>query len=340
MTSNPALYESFLAELQKIAASKGRLSISKARSGRRSLSVSTLLKKDKEGTLFKKHAWKDQIPGGLADTKTPADFKKPALQQGVKVESEHTSSKSLAKEIAMDHLTEDPGYYPKLKRMEKEGGVKSAAKEHGALKTEHKLHGHVVHQGLPLAIENDKGSVRKGVDKDGKKWRTVFKHPYGFIKNTEGKDGEEIDAYVGPNKSAPHAFVVHQRNLDGRGHDEDKVMLGFDSKDEARSAYLDHYNKVGPKLLGPISTITVDELKRKLEEKRKHTKLATASLISPYVDRDAQPEPGKRGDVPSMDGTNPGTVGSEKTEDGRGSATTLPTNGAQASSGTGATTRL
>lgn len=35
-----------------------------------------------------------------------------------------------------------------------------------------KLQGHVVHQGIPIAIENRKGSVRKGVDADGTPWRT------------------------------------------------------------------------------------------------------------------------------------------------------------------------
>lgn len=31
---------------------------------------------------------------------------------------EHTGSKSIAKEIAMDHLFEDPKYYTKLKQVE------------------------------------------------------------------------------------------------------------------------------------------------------------------------------------------------------------------------------
>lgn len=330
MLEDPALRGAFLDELRKLAASKHRLSIPKTRSGRRSLSVHTLLKKDKEGTLFKKAAWKDQLPGGLADNKKPSDFSSSALRQGKKVESEHTRNRTLATEIAMDHLTEDKGYYGKLEKMEK-----GAASE-----PEHKLQGHTTHQGLRIAIENDKGSVRKGVDSNGKKWRTVFEHPYGYIKNTEGNDGEEIDAYVGPNEKAPHAFVVHQRRLDNGKHDEDKVMLGFESKGHARAAYLKHYNKVGPKLLGPISTIAVAELKRKLEEKRKHTKLAMASMTQQYIDLDSKPEPTKPGDVPSRDGTNPGGVGVEKNEDGRGNAATIPTNGALASSGTGATTRL
>lgn len=327
------LYQSFLDELEKIAASGHRLAVPKTRVGRRSMRVTTMLKKDGEGTLFK-HAWQDQLPGGLADNKTPSDFPAMALRQGKRVESEHTSRPALAAEIAMDHLAEDPKYYRKLERVEKRA---------------YTLQGHTEHQGLPIAIENRVGSVRSGVDKDGKPWRTKFKYPYGYLKGTKGKDGEEIDVYVGPNDSAPKAYVVHQRHIDGTGHDEDKVMLGFGSKGEARAAYLDHYNKAGPKLLGPISTMTVDALKEKLEEKRQHTKLAwdgTGSGSGPtgnrmaMVDMDEKPDRTKPGDVPSRDGTSPGAARVERHEAGPDFATTLPTNGAMSSSSTGATTRL
>lgn len=61
------------------------------------------------------------IPGGLADKagKTAKDFDPKELKKGMKVEREHTSQKGLEKEIAMDHLTEDPHYYEKLQKMEK-----------------------------------------------------------------------------------------------------------------------------------------------------------------------------------------------------------------------------
>ena len=61
------------------------------------------------------------LKGGLAEKagKTEKDFNPKSVAQGAKVESEHTSNKALRKEIAMDHLTEDPQYYKKLSRMEK-----------------------------------------------------------------------------------------------------------------------------------------------------------------------------------------------------------------------------
>lgn len=65
----------------------------------------------------------DMIPGGLADKKTSKDFDSKSLKSGIKVEMEHTSDKNIAKEIAMDHLTEDADYYNKLKTIEKKEGT-------------------------------------------------------------------------------------------------------------------------------------------------------------------------------------------------------------------------
>lgn len=61
----------------------------------------------------------DLIEGGKADKKRPSDFDPAALEEGMKHEREHTNSDEIAREIAMDHLTEDPEYYKKLKRVEK-----------------------------------------------------------------------------------------------------------------------------------------------------------------------------------------------------------------------------
>jgi len=63
--------------------------------------------------------WKDQLPGGLGDEKTPEDFDPEAIKKGIKVEREHVGDDTkLATEIVLDHLTEDPQYYDKLAKME------------------------------------------------------------------------------------------------------------------------------------------------------------------------------------------------------------------------------
>ena len=69
----------------------------------------------------KKIEKKDILPGGLADNKKPSDFDQQSLREGTEVEKEHVDDERIAQEIAMDHLTEDPDYYKKLKAIEKKG---------------------------------------------------------------------------------------------------------------------------------------------------------------------------------------------------------------------------
>lgn len=136
-----------------------------------------------------------------------------------------------------------------------------------------KLQGQTSFQGLPVAIENRKGSVRSGVDRDGKPWRTVMQIPYGYIKGSKGADNEAIDTYVGPHKDATHAFVVHQHKHTGKGYDEDKVLLGFRNLKEAVKAYLQHYNT--KKFLGPVKSVPMERLKELLSSKKKLVKISS-----------------------------------------------------------------
>jgi hypothetical protein len=49
------------------------------------------------------------------------------LNKGMKVEMEHTKDKVKAKEIAMDHLFEDPKYYDKLEKIENKEAMGAAS---------------------------------------------------------------------------------------------------------------------------------------------------------------------------------------------------------------------
>tara|TARA_B100001778_G_scaffold334491_1_gene346138 strand:+ start:28251 stop:28475 length:225 start_codon:yes stop_codon:yes gene_type:complete len=71
--------------------------------------------------IIESQSYKDRMSGGLADDKKPSDFDQKQLEDGIKVEYEHTNDREVAREIAMDHLTEDKDYYKKLKKMEGDG---------------------------------------------------------------------------------------------------------------------------------------------------------------------------------------------------------------------------
>lgn len=62
---------------------------------------------------------KDELSGGKADKMQPELFNQQQLQKGIEHELEHTNDPDLAREIAMDHLSEDPKYYDHIAKIEK-----------------------------------------------------------------------------------------------------------------------------------------------------------------------------------------------------------------------------
>lgn len=70
-----------------------------------------------------KAAAADALPGGEGDQKPDNEFPSEALAEGKTHEREHTDDPQIAKEIAKDHLSEDPAYYEKVKAIEKGGSV-------------------------------------------------------------------------------------------------------------------------------------------------------------------------------------------------------------------------
>lgn len=101
---------------------------------------------------------------------------------------------------------------------------------------------HITFQGLPITIENPKGTIRKGIDHTGKKWATRMTEDYGYIKGTNGHDGDHVDCFVGPDKKSDRVFVIDQiHNYDKDRFDEHKCMLGFNSKKKAFKAYKKSY---------------------------------------------------------------------------------------------------
>ena len=134
-------------------------------------------------------------------------------------------------------------------------------------KANHRLQGRLDFQGLNISIENRKGSVRSGIDKDGHKWSTKMAHAYGRIIGIkrQGQDGEKLDCFVGPNKDSQKVFIVHINHADSGKFDEDKCYLGFGSKDEVMASFRKHYDKAGQKLFGGVSSLDMSAFKKRLE---------------------------------------------------------------------------
>lgn len=99
---------------------------------------------------------------------------------------------------------------------------------------------HVYFSGFKITIENPKGSKRYWKDENGKEGFNVIKNHYGYFSNSLGHDGDHIDVFLGDNQESDKIYIVDQNNKEGE-FDESKVMLGFDSKKEAKEAYLSNF---------------------------------------------------------------------------------------------------
>jgi hypothetical protein len=95
------------------------------------------MKKKMKNLYLKEEFSREILKGGLSDELTILDLAQKhkgtlnfdlsslvdyltrQLVDGVFVEMEHTDSPQKAREIAMDHLFEDPSYYVKLKKIER-----------------------------------------------------------------------------------------------------------------------------------------------------------------------------------------------------------------------------
>lgn len=93
-----------------------------------------------------------------------------------------------------------------------------------------KINGHI------CLIENPRTSIRKGNSLDGA-WERTMPHHYGFIRGTKGADGDDVDCFIGPNPKSGKVFIINQNDNHSGEFDEHKVMLGFDSAEEAEKGY-------------------------------------------------------------------------------------------------------
>ncbi len=131
--------------------------------------------------------------------------------------------------------------------------------------------GHISIDGLDITIENPKGSIRRGTDADGKPWEVTMNNTYGYIRGTEGTDGDHIDVFLSDNPTSGKVFVVDQVDPKTGKFNESKCMYGFTDAAEATKAYLANYSK-NWKGLGAISGVSREAFKEWINSSHRKTK--------------------------------------------------------------------
>ena len=150
--------------------------------------------------------------------------------------------------------------------------------------------GHVKIDGYDVTIEQPKGSVRRGKDASGKRWEQEMHNTYGYIRGTEGVDGDHIDVFLSDDPSQGDVFVVDQVNEDG-SFDEHKVMYGFPDIESARKAYLSNYED-GWQGLGAITPVSKEEFKKWIDSSHRKTKpFAEYRSVKPLGDTQLGEQP-------------------------------------------------
>jgi len=105
------------------------------------------------------------LKGGIADGHPRSEFDPGELRKGMKVEFEHTNNIDAAREIAEDHLMEDPDYYKKLEKME---------------------------TGQDMPLNNLKELVSRVVQEVCKKHQTSIEEIFEPNKQTLGEEGKKL----------------------------------------------------------------------------------------------------------------------------------------------------
>jgi hypothetical protein len=167
---------------------------------------------------FSRDPWKDRLRGGLADKLRPRDLSPRALRQGARVEREHTSDRHLAREIAMDHLVEDPRYYTKLAKMEgkRSGARRKKRGRHGRARVQRVLaRKRVGRDKAKKTAHGTRGTRGKG---------TVYRPHHSFKKTYQGEEPEigsyeRVDERIGErNKFDREAWEKERFGRDPRTH--------------------------------------------------------------------------------------------------------------------------
>jgi hypothetical protein len=122
--------------------------------------------------------------------------------------------------------------------------------------------GHINVQGLDITLENPKGSERKGKAPDGTEWKATLAGDYGYIKRTEGADGDQVDVFIGDTPDSGRVFVIDQVDAETGNFDEHKAILSVGSAQEATDIYTRSFSdQKGADRIGAVHEMTVDEFK-------------------------------------------------------------------------------
>ncbi|ROH88014.1 PLxRFG domain-containing protein [Pseudomethylobacillus aquaticus] len=171
--------------------------------------------------------------------------------------------------------------------------------------------------GLSVSVENPAGSKRQGKGADGKPWSNTMAGHYGYIKGVAARapDKEHVDVYVkpgSPDDFAGDVYVVNQVDPVTGKFDEPKVMMGYDSQEEAEQAYQASYSDDW-KGNGGVVPVAMPKFKEMLQDKQAFLKPVVAEAVTQIPEKVLAP---RVDSIPSM-AFGPGAIQPKVIAEGR-----------------------
>lgn len=121
--------------------------------------------------------------------------------------------------------------------------------------------GHLKLHGMDISIETPKGGLR--TFKGGTGSRRMRDH-YGYVRRTEGADGDQVDVFIGDQPDSQKVYVVDQVKQEDGSFDEHKALVGYPSEEAAVAAYKRNYQSDWK--VGPVTEMSVGEFKKWAQE--------------------------------------------------------------------------
>lgn len=139
---------------------------------------------------------------------------------------------------------------------------------------------HISFHGLPVSIETPKGATREGKDPNGKAWRCTMPADYGYIKRTEGADGDHVDVFVGPDRDSRMVFIINQNDHRTGHFDEHKAMLAYSSERAAVADYVKAFSDgKGHDRIRSVEPMSLEAFKHWLKRGKTKSPAKSKSII-------------------------------------------------------------
>ena len=113
--------------------------------------------------------------------------------------------------------------------------------------------------GLPVFIENPRGTTRSGKNREGTPWSITMTHHYGRIEKTAGFDNEAVDVFIGDDADSQDVHVIRTQDPITNTMDEEKCVLCCRDPGKAKQIFLDNYSD--SRFYGGQTHMTMEEFK-------------------------------------------------------------------------------